>query len=219
VTQSGWRQLGHRIASECLAIRVRRLGRVVSRIYDTALAPYGISIAQVNLLAAIAVARGARPTDLTQVLDVEKSTLSRDLKRMEDLGWVRSDPTARPRGRSLTLTSRGGADAGAGRSSVGGGATDGVVRARKAAFRAAAEALVAVRAVVNQRRRFTSEACPASARIRAPRSKRRRLEMRMVLQEPRQLLARLSLKGGEPVTLIKRLMAYFLRRVPGSPPG
>ena len=107
MTQAGWRQLGHRIASECLAIRVRRLSRVVSRIYDTALAPYGISIAQVNLLAAIAVARGARPTDLTQVLDVEKSTLSRDLKRMEDLGWVRSDPTARPRGRSLTLTPAG----------------------------------------------------------------------------------------------------------------
>ena len=107
MTQASWRQVGHRIASECLAIRVRRLGRVVSRIYDTAVAPYGISIAQVNLLAAIAVARGARPTDLTQVLDVEKSTLSRDLKRMEDLGWVRSDPTARPRGRSLTLTPAG----------------------------------------------------------------------------------------------------------------
>ncbi len=107
MTQASWRQVGHRIASECLAIRVRRLGRVVSRIYDTALAPHGISIAQVNLLAAIAVARGARPTDLTQVLDVEKSTLSRDLKRMEDLGWVRSDPTARPRGRSLTLTPAG----------------------------------------------------------------------------------------------------------------
>ena len=100
MTQAGWRQVGHRIALECLAIRVRRLGRVVSRIYDTALAPYGISIAQVNLLAAIAVARGARSTDLTQILDVEKSTLSRDLKRMEDLGWVRPirrrDPAAAP---------------------------------------------------------------------------------------------------------------------------
>src|SRR5205823_4002233 len=87
------------------------------------------------------------------------------------LGALRSDgPTPRPLPDSH---SHGGADAGAGRSSVGGSATDGVVRARKAAFRAAAEALVAVRAVVNQRRRFTSEARPASARIRAPRSKRR----------------------------------------------
>ena len=104
---AGWRQVGRRIASECLAIRVRRLGRVITRIYDTAMTPYGIGIAQVNLLAAIAVARGVRPTDLTQVLDVEKSTLSRDLKRMEELGWVRSGRTARGRGRSLTLTPAG----------------------------------------------------------------------------------------------------------------
>jgi DNA-binding MarR family transcriptional regulator len=107
VTRAGWKETGRRIASECLAIRVRRLGRVITRIYDTALSPYGISIAQVNLLAAIAVAGGARPTDLTQVLDVEKSTLSRDLKRMEHLGWVRSAPMARTRGRSLTLTPAG----------------------------------------------------------------------------------------------------------------
>jgi DNA-binding MarR family transcriptional regulator len=106
VKEARWRQVGHRIASECLAIRVRRLGRVVTRIYDAALAPYGISIAQVNLLAAIAVARGARPTDLTEILDVEKSTLSRDLKRMEALGWVRSD-RAPTRGRSLALTAAG----------------------------------------------------------------------------------------------------------------
>ena len=32
--EARWRQVGHRIASECLAIRVRRLGRVITRIYD-----------------------------------------------------------------------------------------------------------------------------------------------------------------------------------------
>ena len=105
--EAGPREVGRLIASECLALRVRRLGRVITRIYDAALAPHGITTAQLNLLAAIAVADGARPTDLTRLLGVEKSTLSRDLKRMEQSGWVHSEPTRAGRGRSLTLTPAG----------------------------------------------------------------------------------------------------------------
>jgi len=88
-------------------VRVRRLGRRITRIYDGALASHGIGIAQLNLLAAIAVSGRVRPIDLTRLLDVEKSTLSRDLKRMEQLGWIRSDPAQARRGRSLTLTTAG----------------------------------------------------------------------------------------------------------------
>jgi len=95
------------MASECLAVRVRRLGRVVTRVYDAALAPHGVTIAQLNLLTAIVAADGARPTDLVRILDVEKSTLSRDLQRMEDLGWIRFDPRHSGRGRSISLTPAG----------------------------------------------------------------------------------------------------------------
>jgi len=95
------------MASECLAVRVRRLGRVVTRVYDAALAPHGVTIAQLNLLTAIVAADGARPTDLVRILDVEKSTLSRDLQRMEDLGWIRFDPRQSGRGRSISLTPAG----------------------------------------------------------------------------------------------------------------
>ena len=49
------------MASECLAARVRRLGRVITRVYDAALAPHGVTIAQLNLLTAIVAADGARP--------------------------------------------------------------------------------------------------------------------------------------------------------------
>ncbi len=101
------RQVGRLIASECLAVRVRRLERVISRIYDAALAEHGINIAQLNLLAAIAASDQGRPSDLTRLLDVEKSTLSRNLKRMEGLGWVHSDPAVPRRGRALRLTPAG----------------------------------------------------------------------------------------------------------------
>jgi len=95
------------MASECLAVRVRRLGRVITRVYDAALAPHGITIAQLNLLTAIVAADGARLTDLGRILDVEKSTLSRDLQRMELLGWIRFDPRQSSRGRTISLTTAG----------------------------------------------------------------------------------------------------------------
>jgi DNA-binding MarR family transcriptional regulator len=95
------------MASECMAVRVRRLGRVITRVYDAALAPHGITIAQLNLLTAIVAAEGARLTDLGRILDVEKSTLSRDLQRMEVLGWIRFDLRQSGRGRSISLTSAG----------------------------------------------------------------------------------------------------------------
>ncbi len=107
VKQADSKEVGRLIASECLSVRVRRLGRVITRIYDAALAPHGVSTAQLNLLAAIAVCDGARPGDLTRLLEVEKSTLSRDLKRMEQLGWVRSDPVLPRGGRRVTLTPAG----------------------------------------------------------------------------------------------------------------
>ena len=100
-------EVGRLIASECLSVRVRRLGRVITRIYDAALAPHGVSTAQLNLLAAIAAGGGARPGHLTRLLEVEKSTLSRDLKRMEQLGWVRSAAAPARRGRFVTLTPAG----------------------------------------------------------------------------------------------------------------
>jgi DNA-binding MarR family transcriptional regulator len=95
------------MASECLAVRVRRLGRIITRLYDAALTPHGVTIAQLNLLTAIAAAGGARLTDLGRILDVEKSTLSRDLKRMQRLGWIRFAPTGSRRSRSISLTPAG----------------------------------------------------------------------------------------------------------------
>ena len=95
------------IASSCVALRVRRLGRVVTRIYDGALAPHGINIAQLNLLAAVSIAAGARQVDLGRILDVEKSTLSRDLKRMERLGWIQSKPLSSGRGQAVGITPAG----------------------------------------------------------------------------------------------------------------
>jgi DNA-binding MarR family transcriptional regulator len=100
-------RVGLLIASECLSVRVRSLARVITRIHDAALARHGVSTAQMNLLAAIALSGGPRAADLTRILEMEKSTLSRDLQRMEQLGWIRSKGASRGRGRAVTLTPAG----------------------------------------------------------------------------------------------------------------
>jgi len=73
-------------------MRVRRLGRTVTRIFDDALRPLGLGIAQLTMLVAIARAGTFRPSELGRVLDLEKSTVTRNLTRMLAYGWIRSMP-------------------------------------------------------------------------------------------------------------------------------
>jgi len=80
------------ISQECIAMRVRRLGRTVTRIFDDALRPLGLGIAQLTMLVAIARAGTFRPSELGRVLDLEKSTVTRNLTRMLAYGWIRSMP-------------------------------------------------------------------------------------------------------------------------------
>jgi hypothetical protein len=44
------------VSGECLALRIRRVDRALSRIYDGALRPHGITIAQLGLLTATMLA-------------------------------------------------------------------------------------------------------------------------------------------------------------------
>ncbi len=81
-----------RISQECIARRVRRLGRTVTRIFDDALRPHGVGIAQLTILVAIARAGALRPFELGRLLDLEKSTVTRNLERMLARGWIRSRP-------------------------------------------------------------------------------------------------------------------------------
>jgi DNA-binding MarR family transcriptional regulator len=92
------------MAEECLAVRVRLLSRRLSRIYDAALRPLGLTVAQLNLLSVIEVVGSAPAGRVAELLGLEISTLSRNARIMEGEGWVRIDPAERGNGRMLTLT-------------------------------------------------------------------------------------------------------------------
>lgn len=91
----------------CLATRVRQLSRIITRVYDDALRPLGITASQYTLLAQLASRDGITAVEIGHDLDIEKSTLSRNLKRLLALGHIVMDPPAGRRGRGLHLTPKG----------------------------------------------------------------------------------------------------------------
>jgi DNA-binding MarR family transcriptional regulator len=76
------------IGSECLVMRARRLARRLTRIYDEELRGLGIGSAQLNLLVTIGAAGPLRASDIGDHLDIEKSTLSRTLGRLQAEGLI-----------------------------------------------------------------------------------------------------------------------------------
>ncbi len=96
-----------RMARECIAVRVRLINRVISALYDEALRPFGLRISQANILAAVAYMGEARPAEISRILRIEKSTLSRDVELMKQNGWIESDPPAGGRNQTVRLTRHG----------------------------------------------------------------------------------------------------------------
>ena len=94
-------------AQSCVATRVRQLSRIVTRVYDDAMRPLGITASQYTLLAQLAARDAITAVEIGHELDIEKSTLSRNLKRLLALGHINMDPPAGRRGRGLHLTGQG----------------------------------------------------------------------------------------------------------------
>lgn len=101
------KEIAESTATACLATRVRQLSRIVTRVYDDAMRPLGITASQYTLLAQLAARDGITAVEIGHELDIEKSTLSRNLKRLLALGHIVMDPPAGRRGRGLHLTPKG----------------------------------------------------------------------------------------------------------------
>lgn len=96
------RRLAADIGQQCLVMRVRRLARGLTRIYDEELRPFGIGAAQINLLITLGALGPLRASEIGARLDIEKSTLSRTLARLDEQGLLQSDDDQR-----LSLTPAG----------------------------------------------------------------------------------------------------------------
>jgi len=95
------------IAGNCLAVRVRMLGRAVTSLYDHALEEHGVGIAQVNLLAALGKMGPSSPARIGEVLQLERSTVSRNLSLLMKHGWVEAVSANAKGVREVALTASG----------------------------------------------------------------------------------------------------------------
>ena len=93
----------------CLCAQTRRVDRLLNRIYDDALRPLGINTMQKSLLSNVArYPEGVDTAELCQRLALERSTLTRNLKTLQHLGFVSITENPRDRRkRDVTLTDAG----------------------------------------------------------------------------------------------------------------
>lgn len=96
-----------RIATECVAVRLRMLNRVITNIYDNALRPLDLKVSQMNILVAAAKMGTARPSEVCEHLHLDVSTLSRNVERMRARGWLEVVPDEDGRSQPFQLTPQG----------------------------------------------------------------------------------------------------------------
>jgi DNA-binding MarR family transcriptional regulator len=95
------------LGRDCLAVRARMISRTISRLYDDALRQHGLNVSQLNMLSAIARRQPASASAIADLLSMEISTLSRNMRVMERKGWIEIAPAERGNGRLLSLTPTG----------------------------------------------------------------------------------------------------------------
>lgn len=80
------------IGRACFALHARMTARLLTRAYDAAVRPTGLRFAQFGLLGAIAHGSATSQTALAERLGLERTTLVRNLKFLEQKGWIEATP-------------------------------------------------------------------------------------------------------------------------------
>lgn len=94
-------------ATYCTCAMLRRASRRVTQVYDQALKPFGLRLNQYSLLANLLRNEDISITDLAERLDMERTTLTRNLKPLEAAGWLRVKAGPDRRSRALKITPEG----------------------------------------------------------------------------------------------------------------
>ncbi len=85
-------QIAEEMAAQCIAVRARFVGRVITNLYDRVLRKFDIKVNQASMLVFLTIHNGSGPGDIGMALQMEKSTVSRNLDRMRKKGWVEVGP-------------------------------------------------------------------------------------------------------------------------------
>ncbi len=95
------------IAKNCLIFRLRKLNRIVTGIYDTLLQDLSLKTSQLNILVVTGRFGVAQRARLCSTLQMDMSTLSRNVARLEQRGWLETIASGDQRSRPVRLTEEG----------------------------------------------------------------------------------------------------------------
>ena len=98
---------GATVKTPCLCNCLRQASRAVSRLYDDELREAGLRTTQYTLLRIIREAGEVRQADLSGLLALEETTLSRNLRAVYKSGWVAIHTGADRREKLVTITPKG----------------------------------------------------------------------------------------------------------------
>ena len=91
----------------CTNLEVRRLDRALTRHYDRYLSRAGLRNTQYALLSAVLRLGPIRPSDLAGRLQMDRSTLTRNLQPLVAQGWLHIGPGKDGRTRLVEITDEG----------------------------------------------------------------------------------------------------------------
>ena len=91
----------------CLCANVRRAALALTSLYDEALAPHGLKVTQFSLLRAVERHGAPNLTELARATGLDRSTLGRNLRVLEETGLVSLSPGEDQRDRVIALSARG----------------------------------------------------------------------------------------------------------------
>jgi DNA-binding MarR family transcriptional regulator len=91
----------------CTNFKLRQLLRRVSLVYDHAMAECGLKTTQYSLLSHLDKLAPITQADLAKAMAMDSSTLSRNLRPLQNAGWVAVESGADARSHALALTASG----------------------------------------------------------------------------------------------------------------
>ena len=95
------------IDEPCLCTSLRQAALAATQIYDEALEPSGLKITMFRLLRRISEAGEPTISELARIVDLDRSTLGRNLKVLERSGHVQLSGGQDERSKIVSLTARG----------------------------------------------------------------------------------------------------------------
>jgi DNA-binding MarR family transcriptional regulator len=95
------------VAGSCVCFNLRKATRLVTQLYDAVLRPSGLRTTQFTVLVAVNLRGAVSMSTLADLLGMDRTTLTRNLKSLREAGLVASAAGEDRRSRLISLTDSG----------------------------------------------------------------------------------------------------------------